>query len=109
MGERAEQEGRSALRARSHRFVYWQLCVYVRACVCVCVCWFASLLDRARAATRDRATHSIVCALSAARRVAVAVVAAVVACVARCVVAVGVVVAACVVVACVVEACVRVW
>ena len=107
MGEREEQEGRSALRARSHRFVYWQLCVYVR--VCVCVCCFASLLDRARAATRDRATHSIACALSAARRVAVAVVAAVVACVARCVVAVVVVVAACVVVACVVEACVRVW
>ena len=51
----------------------------------MCVCAF---LDRAREATRDRATHGIVCALSMATRVAVVVVAAaacvVVACVCAC-------------------------
>ena len=49
--------------------------------MCVCNVFFASRLDRAREAARDRATHVIVCALSAARRVAVVVVAAAVACV----------------------------
>ena len=60
--------------------------VVARVCVCVCVC-FASPLDRAREATRDRATHSIDCARPTA----------------RCVVAV--VVAACVAVACVCVQC----
>ena len=45
-----------------------------RVCVCMCVC--GPFLHRAREATRDRATHGIVCAISTARRVAVAVVAA---------------------------------
>ena len=56
--------------------------VVARVCVCVCGCF----LDRAREATRDRATHGIVCALSTARRVAVAVVAAAVAAAVACVV-----------------------
>ena len=46
--------------------------------VCVWVCVF---FDRAREATRDRATHGNACARSAARWVAVVVVAAAVACV----------------------------
>ena len=43
--------------------------VVARVCVCVCVCVCGCFLDRAREATRDRATHGIVCALSTARRV----------------------------------------
>ena len=42
-----------------------------RVCVCACVCVSSSsLLDRAREATRDRATHSRDCARSQARWVA---------------------------------------
>ena len=55
--------------------------VVVAAAVCVCVCVaMPSLIDRAREATRDRATHSNDCARSAAGRVVAAAV--VVACVA---------------------------
>ena len=58
-------------------------CVVV-ACVYNCVCYCCpSLLDRARVATRDGATHSNECARSTAGRVAaVAVVAIAVVCVA---------------------------
>ena len=51
----------------------------VVACVCVCVCVVTSLLDHARVATLDRATHSNDCDRSAAERVVVAAVVAVVA------------------------------
>ena len=54
--------------------------VVVVAAVCVCVLPCPSLIDRAREATRDRATHSNDCARSAAGRVVAAAV--VVACVA---------------------------
>ena len=37
-----------------------------RVCLCVCVCVCVGVIDRAREATRDRATHVIVCALPAA-------------------------------------------
>ena len=50
--------------------------------VCVWVCVF---FDRARETTRDRATHGTVCAISAARRVAVVAAAAVAYVVAACV------------------------
>ena len=53
----------------------------------VCVC--GGVIDRAREATRDRATHVIVCALTAAGLMA-AVVAAAVACVVAACVCVGV-------------------
>ena len=48
-----------------------------RVCVCVCVSIYdlAPLIDRAREAARDRATHSNACARSTARWVAVVVVA----------------------------------
>ena len=79
--------------------------VCVCACVCVCVAhrsdWarllyvFAFFLDRAREATRDRATHSNDCALPTAKCVAAVVVAAV------AVVAVAAAARACV--------CVRAW
>ena len=63
-------------------------CVVV-ACVynCVCVIVAPSLLDRARVATRDGATHSNECARSTAGRVVAAAVVAVVAVVAACVLA----------------------
>ena len=59
----------------------------------MCVCAF---LDRAREATRDRATHGIVCALSMATRVAVVVVAAVACVVVACVCACACVCCSCV-------------
>ena len=59
-----------------------------RVCLCVCVCVWG-VIDRAREATRDRATHVIVCALTAAGLMA-AVVAAAVACVVAACVGVGV-------------------
>ena len=58
-------------------------------CVCACVCVFR--IDRAREATRNRATHNNACALSTAMWAVVAAVAAVAAacvCVCACVCAI---------------------
>ena len=62
---------------------WWRRWRWRRARVCACVCVRAWLsVDRAREAARIRAAHCIACALSAARRAAVA---AVVVCVCVCV------------------------